>query len=128
HVGQDVGRMSWMHAATWDEPLRIFLHISRYELIDCGREANYLRRNVVDEYSAIDADAVEISKKSLGRAAILGHLIEVLARPLHQGQRFRLKQLHGLDVDVAVGDHLNCSTPGPLVWQIPALSRGDIPA
>ena len=87
------------------EPLRIFLYVLGDELVDRGGETDHLGRNVVDQHGTIDADPVKVPEKRLGRAAVFGDLVEVLARLLHQRKRLRLEQLHRLDVDVAVGDH-----------------------
>src|SRR5664279_5433304 len=140
HVGQNILRVARVHAAAGDKPLRIFLHVVGDELIDRRREADHLGCNVVDEHRPVDANSVEMLEKCLWGAAVFGHLIEVLARLLHQRQGLRLEQLHRLNVDVAVGDEHRLSVvsycinlcgislpqrSAPLAWRTPAPSRGD---
>jgi hypothetical protein len=73
--------------------------------LTAGVKADHLRRHVVDQHRPIDPDLIQMLEKRLRRAAVLRNPVEVLARFLHQRQRFRLEQFDRLDVNVAVGDH-----------------------
>src|ERR1700733_12493710 len=75
------------------------------ELIHSIGEPDHFRSHVVDEHGAINAAGIEKLEESFGRAAELDNLIEVGLLFLHQLQRLGLEHFHGLDVDVAVGDH-----------------------
>src|SRR4051812_9086175 len=105
HVTLGVGSMPRMHAAARNQPLGIFLHIVGDKCVDGRSESNQLRRDIIDEHRAIDADLVQMLEKLLRRAAELDHLIEVGALPLHGSQRRRFEHLNRLNVNVAVGDH-----------------------
>src|SRR3954467_13711123 len=105
HVTLGVGSMPRMHAAARNQPLGIFLHIVGDKCVDGRSESNQLRRDIIDEHRAIDADLVQMLEKLLRRAAELDHLIEVGALLLHGSQRRRFEHLNRLNVNVAIGDH-----------------------
>ena len=81
------------------------LHVVGDELIYAVGETDDLWRDVVDEHRTVNATCIQILQECQGRAAELGNLREVRPLLLHELQRLRLEHLHGLNVDVAVGDH-----------------------
>src|ERR1700686_4103561 len=94
-----------MQTAAGEQALRILLHIVGDELVHSVGEPDHLRSNIVDEHGTVDAAGVEELEKSLGRSAKLDDLVEVWTLLFHQFQRMGLEHFHGLDVNVAVGNH-----------------------
>src|SRR6266480_2479267 len=93
-----------MQAATGEQPSGIFFHVVGDELVHARSESDHLRRDIIDEHSAIDARIVQMFQKGFRRPAEFSDLLKVRSVLLHELQRVGLEHFDRLDVDVAVGD------------------------
>src|SRR5262249_46020760 len=104
HVMLRVIRVPRMHTTARDQPLRILFAIFGDELVDLWSESHQLRSNIVNQYSAVDANFIEMLEEGLWRAGKLDDLWPVCPLLLHGLQCSRFEHLKRLDVDVAIGD------------------------
>ena len=104
-IGEHIGSVTRMQTAAREQAFGVRLHVVGDELVHAIREPDDLRRDVVDEHRTVNATCIQILQECQGRAAELGNLREVRPLLFHELQRLRLEHLHGLNVDVAVGDH-----------------------
>src|SRR3981081_3064326 len=98
-IRHDGGSVPRKQAATGDKAAWVVLRVVGDELIDRGRKAEHLRRNVVDQCGTVNAATVQILEEGLRRAAIFRDLIEIGALVLDQFQRMRLDEFDRLDVN-----------------------------
>src|SRR5262249_29763536 len=112
HVCQNVRRVPWMHAAARDQAPGILLNVVRHESVDLGCEAHDLGSNVVDEHGTLDPNRIQMLEKGLGRAAEFDHLLEIGLLLSKSLERPGLEHLHGLNVDMTVGDQEQFSVLG----------------
>src|SRR5271169_935068 len=104
-IGEHVRGVTRVQTAAGEQSPGVSLHIIGNELIHTIGETDDLGRDVIDEHGTVNAAGIQILQKSAGRAAAFGNLLKVWSLFLHQLQRLGLEHFHGLNVDVAVGNH-----------------------
>ena len=106
HIRQDVRGVPRVQASAGNQALRIFLGVVGDKLIYACGKPNHFRRDIVNEHRPVDTGPIKIFQESFRGAAELGDFLEIGSLLFHQLQRLRLEHLHGLDMNVAVGDQV----------------------
>ena len=84
----------------------ILLGVVGDELVHTRGEADDFGSDVVDQNGAINSCSIKMLEECFRRATEFGNLIEVGALFLHQLESLWLEHLEGLNMDVAVGNHV----------------------